>query len=85
MPQKNLCGKVILQEISAPLSPSCEECNLCSQLKWYVYIQQLIERLSMNPLFVKTEYFFSTDSGVQLSVLGFDSAIYPVCDCSQIT
>ena len=39
----------------------------------------------MNPLFVKAEYFFSADSGVQLSVLGFDSAIYPLCDCSQVT
>ena len=39
----------------------------------------------MNPLFVKTEYFFSADSGGQLSVWGFDSAIYPLCDCSQVT
>lgn len=39
----------------------------------------------MNPLFVKAEYFFSADSGVQLSVLGFDSAIYPLYDCSQVT
>lgn len=39
----------------------------------------------MNPLFVKTEYFFRADCGGQLPVLGFDSATYPLCDCSQVT
>lgn len=44
-----------------------------------------MERLSMNPLLVKTEYFFSAESGGRLTVLGFDPAIYPLCDCSQVT